>query len=190
MANLEPEIRSDVWTVPNGLCVFRAVGSLGLIPLALVDLRNAVLVLYLVLAATDLVDGAIARRFNQRSKIGPRLDSIADVTMYSCLALSILVMRRDVFADAISWIVIAIASYFVAGVTSLVKFRCLPSYHNWSAKAGFFVAILASISLLLDGPVWPLRVAFSLVTIANMESLAITLRLAEPRQDVRSVFDA
>ncbi|MDG2222009.1 MAG: CDP-alcohol phosphatidyltransferase family protein [Rubripirellula sp.] len=189
MVDVETNIRSDVWTIPNGLCIFRAVGSLGLLPLAVMEQQAAVLALYLILASTDLVDGTIARRFNQRSKIGPKLDSIADVTMYSCLALSILVMRRDVFVDAITWIVVAIASYFVACVTSLVKFRCLPSYHNWSAKVGFFVAILASISLLIDGPAWPLRAAFSVVTIANLESIAITMRLTQPRQDVRSIFD-
>lgn len=189
MADVETDVSSDIWTIPNGLCVFRAVGSLGLLPLAMAEQRTSVLVLYLVLAATDLVDGTIARRFNQRSKIGPKLDSIADVTMYSCLALSILVMRRDVFVDEIAWIVLAIASYLVACVVSLVRFRCLASYHNWSAKAGFFAAILASISLLIDGPAWPLRVAFSIVAIANLESIAITMRLTKPRQDVRSIFD-
>lgn len=183
------DVRSDVWTIPNGLCVFRGVGSLGLLPLALAGQTRAVLVLYLVLAATDLVDGTIARWLDQKSKIGPKLDSIADITMYSCLAVSLLVIRRDEFVAEFGWFAAALVSYFVACAVSLFKFRRLPSYHNWSAKTAFFVAILASISLLVDGPGWPLRVAFSVVTIANLESVAITTRLKAPRQDVRSVFD-
>ncbi len=181
---------TSYYTIPNALCVLRGVGSLGLLPLAFADQRTGVLVLYLALAATDLVDGSIARWLHQRSVIGPKLDSIADITMYSCLALSILVMRPEVFVAELPWILVAIVSYLAACVTSLAKFHRLPSYHNWSAKAAFFVAIVASIALLVDGPVWPLRVAFSLVTIANLESIAITRRLKEPRQDIRSVWDA
>jgi len=72
-------------------------------------------------------------------------------------------------------------------IVSVVKFRQLRSFRNWSAKLGFFVAILASIPLLVDGPVSPLRVAFVVVATANSESISITLRLETPRQEVRPV---
>lgn len=42
------------------------------------ELRHVALVLYLIAACTDVLDGWIARRFNQRSRFGKRLDPLAD----------------------------------------------------------------------------------------------------------------
>jgi cardiolipin synthase (CMP-forming) len=44
-------------------------------------LRLAALVVFVVAAASDALDGFIARHFNQRSKIGAMIDPIADKTL-------------------------------------------------------------------------------------------------------------
>jgi CDP-diacylglycerol--glycerol-3-phosphate 3-phosphatidyltransferase len=40
--------------------------------------RNAALLVYLVAASTDMLDGWVARRFNQQTRFGRRLDPLAD----------------------------------------------------------------------------------------------------------------
>ena len=71
-------------TVPNLLTLFRLV----LVPFFLVasmrSMWTLALALFVFAAVTDIFDGLIARRFNQRSRLGAILDPAADKTMMVC----------------------------------------------------------------------------------------------------------
>ncbi len=73
-----------ILTVPNALTMLR----LFLVPCFMVaSFRGHFLlafVLFVTAAVTDIFDGMIARRFNQRSRIGALLDPAADKTMMIC----------------------------------------------------------------------------------------------------------
>jgi len=73
-----------MFTVPNLLTLFRMV----LVPFFLVasmrGMWTLALALFVTAAVTDIFDGMIARRFNQRSRLGAILDPAADKTMLVC----------------------------------------------------------------------------------------------------------
>src|SRR5438045_9391465 len=73
-----------MFTVPNLLTLFRMV----LVPFFLVasmrSMWTLALALFVTAAVTDIFDGMIARRFNQRSRLGAILDPAADKTMLVC----------------------------------------------------------------------------------------------------------
>lgn len=74
----QPELSNRVFTVPNIL----SFGRLLLVPVFLVLLvqgRDAAALTVLVISSlTDFLDGYIARRFNQMSRLGQLLDPAAD----------------------------------------------------------------------------------------------------------------
>ena len=95
----QPHVDRDlVFTVPNLLTVLRFMG----VPLFiwLVLARNeyglAVLVLA-IMGSTDWVDGYVARRFNQASKLGRVLDPIADRLALISVAVTL------VIAGVVQW---------------------------------------------------------------------------------------
>lgn len=175
-------------TIPNVICVIRLVGSLALLPLAVADQSRAVLILFLVLAASDWVDGKLAILLNQRSVLGARLDSYADWTLYSMLLFATLWLKGTTLAAESGWLILATATFAVAVISGLLKFGQLPSYHTRSAKTSWLLMIVATVALLSDISVWPLRIAMVCVTIANLESILITRYLREPRTDIASWF--
>ena len=68
--------------IPNFLTITRIFGSV-LIPFIILIDSNAkgsliVLIIFLLCSITDFLDGYIARKFNQNSKLGKMLDPIAD----------------------------------------------------------------------------------------------------------------
>jgi len=71
-------------TVPNLLTLLR----LFLVPVFLVasirGMFTTAFIIFVSAAVTDIFDGMIARRFNQRSRIGAILDPAADKTMMVC----------------------------------------------------------------------------------------------------------
>lgn len=73
--------RPRIFTIPN----FISVGRLGCIPFfvaaALTGHHTAAFSLFVIAGVSDLFDGWIARRFNQKSSIGAVLDPAADKIM-------------------------------------------------------------------------------------------------------------
>ena len=73
-----PEMSNRIFTVPNVLSMFR----LALVPVFLLYLVNGydivALIILVVSSLTDFLDGQIARRFNQVTRIGQLLDPAAD----------------------------------------------------------------------------------------------------------------
>lgn len=75
----EPTPPSRVLTIPNALSLARLIGVPVFLWLILVAEADALAFLLLVVAgATDWLDGYLARRLNQQSRLGALLDPLAD----------------------------------------------------------------------------------------------------------------
>ncbi len=65
-------------TIPNLLTLLRVALVPCFIGASLEGMYNVAFVIFVSAALTDILDGAIARRFNQRSRLGALLDPAAD----------------------------------------------------------------------------------------------------------------
>jgi CDP-diacylglycerol--glycerol-3-phosphate 3-phosphatidyltransferase len=176
------------FNVPNALCAVRLAGSFVLLALALCGNSQLFLVVFLVVASTDWVDGKLAIWLDQRTTFGARFDSVADAAMYSALLFGVVWLQGDVLKAEAAWILAAVASYAISCATSLVKFSRLPSHHTYSAKTAWLVTVLSAVALFSDWAVWPLRLAAVAVSLANLESASITLLSNRWQADVPTVW--
>lgn len=182
---------ADRWlTIPNGLCLFRLAGAPVLVELARRDRRDLLVLLFVVMALSDWLDGKLAILLDQRSKLGPVLDSVADVAMYLGLAASAMVLEPDLLRAESVWLVFPVVSYLIAGLASVLRFGTWPSHHTRAAKLSWFLILLGAVAFLTRGVVLPLRFAMLTATLANLQSLVITAVLPEPATDVPSIAAA
>ena len=72
------EPTNRIWTVPNVLSMLRLVLVPFFLGYLIIGDYTAALVILVVSSATDFLDGFIARRFNQISRLGQLLDPAAD----------------------------------------------------------------------------------------------------------------
>ncbi|MCF0234006.1 MAG: CDP-alcohol phosphatidyltransferase family protein, partial [Thermoguttaceae bacterium] len=70
--------KSQLWNVPNVLTMARMVLAVILFALMPFKLYGTCLVLFVIAAATDFVDGWWARKFNQKTQFGRIMDPFAD----------------------------------------------------------------------------------------------------------------
>jgi cardiolipin synthase len=98
-----PQVDHDlVFTVPNILTVLRFMGVPLFIWLVLAQKEYGWAVLVLaVMAGTDWVDGYIARRFDQASRLGRLMDPIADRLALIAVAITL------VIAGVVHWLYLA-----------------------------------------------------------------------------------
>lgn len=175
---------SPLLTVPNALCLFRLGAAPALVALAWHERRIEVTVLFVAMALSDWLDGKIAVHFDQRSAIGPMLDSVADLAMYLALAVSIPLLEPEIVGPAVVWLSAVAGSYLVAGFSSMLKFRRWPSHHTAIAKGSWLLALIGAVVLLLTGNTLTMRAAMIGGMLANVLSIAITSILPEYHTDV------
>jgi cardiolipin synthase len=149
----ERSILSQALSVPNQLTLLRML----LLPFVLISMiygqHEASLWLFFLAAVTDAIDGIIARRFNQKTRLGQYLDPIADkLLLSSCFVaqavigtipwwVTIFVLLRDVMI---------IATALVVVLTTTV--RSFPP--SGFGKANTAVQIVTLLTVLFNN-VWP-----------------------------------
>ncbi|MDX1781979.1 MAG: CDP-alcohol phosphatidyltransferase family protein [Thalassovita sp.] len=153
--------------------------------------RDAFFILIATSLVTDLVDGPLARWLNQTSPFGAKLDTIADACTLLAGIFGIYVFEGHRLSPELGWLWLFLASYATATITSLLKFGGLPAYHLYLSKAAAFFAALFFLWLyLVDYSRTFFIGAVALGTLANIESLFVTLRLKRFRADITSIFSA
>lgn len=142
-----PEARDLVFTVPNIISVLRII-SIPFIAwfIARHDMIWALLVLA-VSSASDGLDGLIARRFNQVSKIGQLLDPIADRLLIFCSILALAV------SDVLPWwmlVLVALRDVVMAILTlMLAQHDYGPLPVHFVGKTGTAILLISIVGLMV-----------------------------------------
>ncbi len=179
-----------IWTIPNAVSVLRLLGLAPLLWAARGDHRNLLLAILAVLLISDWVDGKLAVRLDQRTEFGARLDSAVDAAMYTAIALSLWWLEGNAVRQELPWFVAAIGSWGFSVLVSLVRFRRMPSYHTLGAKASWLVVGVVTLVWIATGNATAVPWALALVTLTNVEAIAIGLVLPGWRADVPSLVSA
>jgi CDP-diacylglycerol--glycerol-3-phosphate 3-phosphatidyltransferase len=183
----EPDVKRRL-TWPNVITGLRIIGSPGLIILALAEQLWWLGILVIILVFTEWLDGFLARGWHGESITGARLDTVADAVFYSSLLVAIVILNATLVRNEASWIAAATGSYLCSWLASWIKFRRLPSYHTWAAKAVWFVVGAGIVCLLAGWSAWPFRIAMICVVLANLEAVAISLVLSSCQVNVPSLW--
>ena len=143
---------TEIWNLPNALTLFRIF----LVPFLVVVLLTkfsgreyAGLTIFLVAAVTDFLDGWIARRRNQMTRLGALLDPIADKLLMSAAFISLVEMDpRHVPA----WMVVIIVGreFAVSGLRSIAAQQGVTIAASPLGKVKMISQVVA-ISLLILG---------------------------------------
>ena len=174
--------------IPNLLSGFRLIAAPFLLYLAWTGRPTPFLTLLSLSLLSDCVDGFIARRLGDTSEFGTRLDSWGDLATYLTVPLCAWWLWPEILKREAPFVLLAVAAYVVPLVAGFVKFRRLPSYHTWGAKAGAVLMSVAVLILFIADIAWPFRCAAIAQALVACEEVAITLRLSKPRANVSSFW--
>lgn len=133
-----------VWTLPNALSLLRLAGVPLLLWLILVPQADGLAVVVLMTAGfTDWLDGFLARRWNQRSRIGQMLDPVAD-RFYILATLLGLAVR-----EIVPWWLVAVVVSRDVVISLLVP---LLKTRGYSSLPVHFLGKAATFNLLYAFP--------------------------------------
>jgi len=169
--------------IPNLLSIFRIILVPVFVAVFFSDSPNAhsmATLIFILAGVTDILDGRIARKYNQITALGRVLDPLADKLMV--MTVLICMGREGIIPIAVSIVYAVKECLQIIGSALLFKYvKDMPPSNRWgkSATLLFYVAIVATI--LFKVPTWASRglfiCAFAVVFIALCSYIPAGVRL-------------
>ncbi|MCK4879899.1 MAG: CDP-alcohol phosphatidyltransferase family protein [Bacteroidales bacterium] len=176
-------------TIPNILSLYRMFMFPVIVLMIILKQEMVYAILVVISLNTDVWDGWIARRFNQQTAIGARIDSLADIGVYITALSGITIFKiGEIGPDA--WLFyFFVASYVVTHLSPLIKFGKIQSFHLWSIKlGGYLQGIFFILLFFVDYVPIYFYVMVNISLLAFIESLTIQLIIPEMRSDVKGLY--
>ncbi len=176
-------------TIPNILSSYRILVFPLLMYFALSGNEKLFAIFLIINLVTDVLDGFIARNFNQQTAIGARLDSIGDIGTYIAAFTGVYVFKWDIISQHSTPIFAFLFFYILFYIVSFMKFKKVPSLHLYSFKTCGYVQGIFFLVLFTTGfQLWFYYLAMAWGIIACIEELIVILVLKELKSDVRSIY--
>jgi phosphatidylglycerophosphate synthase len=165
--------------VPNALCVIRILMIPVLWVLAILGWHTWFVAALAFTWSTDAVDGLIARKFHAESKLGAKLDSIADNSVQVSMLGWVYLLRRELYTDY--WYLIAILVVLFV-VSMVLQFRRGAPLHTYANKAtAWILAAFLLYTFACGVAVVPMWITFITLAYAMVEG--VVLLAAAPTVD-------
>lgn len=158
--------RNPLLLVPNILTIIRIAAIVPIAWLVMegdIGLRIVALVLYVLAAASDWVDGYLARAWNQYSDLGRMLDPIADKLLVGIM-VAVLAWDGSLSGwDMIPVIAILFREFFISGLREFLGNTAVVLPVSKLAKWKTTVQLIALAIVLLEGIIPGLRLLSDIV---------------------------
>ncbi|OKH19826.1 CDP-diacylglycerol--glycerol-3-phosphate 3-phosphatidyltransferase [[Limnothrix rosea] IAM M-220] len=145
---------------------------------------------YILAVLSDIFDGIIARRLGVSTTALRQADSWADISLYLCIAISAWLVYPEVLVAFKIPLLSAIAIQLCLFTVSLIKFKKMPSFHTYTAKAWGLALLIATIALFGFNYAETLWLAIALCWLNTVEEILMTLVLPVWQCDILSLFHA
>ncbi len=176
-------------TLPNLLSASRLFMFPFLIYFAYTLHARAFAWIFIASLITDIADGYLARRLNQITSFGSKLDSWGDLTNFLAAIYGIYMLYPDEFSNySILFIILFALNLF--GITMLfLKFKKLIGMHLYSSKiTGYVQGFFLMCWFLLGFNVWLFMIMFTISLLSYLEEIIVILILRKPDHDLKGLF--
>ncbi len=180
----------SIWNIPNALSLFRILAAPVLLILILQSHEFAFKWLLTASLFTDLIDGWLARRLHQVTKLGSILDSIGDSLTILIGSLGLILLHHDLF-ESYKWIIVSVIGlHAVQFLLSLWRYGKPSSFHTWSAKvAAFGISAFLLVTFHIGFQSWLFYFALFLLVVDAIEETILVFLVKEWKTDIRGLFD-
>ena len=174
----------------NSITIYRLITAPLLVFLAL-DHRPVLFKWLLAVSFfTDTIDGFLSRRYHVSSKMGSRLDSIADDFTVIAATIGMLVFKPGFIRHELIILGILLGLYIVQTVLALIRYGKITSFHTYLAKtAAVMQGVFLLLIFFLSEPPYVIFYAAAIITALDLiEEIILVLILSQWQTDVKGLF--
>jgi cardiolipin synthase (CMP-forming) len=176
-------------TIPNALSLYRLFSFPFLMIFIFLGHEKLFAFFIWFNLTTDILDGWIARRFNQKTEIGAKLDGFADSGTYILAITGILVFKRTDIEPHVIWFYIFIGFFIISRLFSLIKLGIFYGFHSYTAKiTGYIHGIFFIVLFVFSFYEWFYWVMIASGLFLFFENILITMILKESMPEVKGLW--
>lgn len=146
--------------------------------------------LFIAAAASDMLDGYVARRFGWCTKFGATLDSISDLALYFSASVYFAYTAPEALMKSFLPICVGAIIQALHIGFALKKFGRFPAYHTNFSRLSAYAIFFLVLSFLL----FHVSDSFSFISViwttCSLEGIWITAILKRPASDLSGITDA
>ena len=177
------------FTIPNLLSLFRVVATPVLILLIVLKAETAFAWLIAVAFFTDMLDGWIARTFNQKSRIGSVLDSTGNTLTVLTGIVGLGIFKTTFFSGYITLLWVVLGLHFTQLILSLWRYHKPSAFHSYAAKvSAFAIGVFIIATFHIGFYEWLLYATLFFLALDAIEESILVLLLPEWKTDVKGVW--
>ena len=178
-----------LFTIPNIISMYRLFSFPFVLTFSILGFETLFAVLLVFNLLSDAVDGFIARRFNMQTKIGSRIDSLADIGSYILAITGIFCFKWLEFKPHIIWFLIFITFFISVQIFSFIKFKKFSSLHLYSTKTGGYIQGTFFLILFTFGfSVWFFYFMIIQGILAFIEGIIVLIIIPKMQSDVKGLY--
>lgn len=144
-------------------------------------------IIYIMSGISDIMDGYIARKTNTTSKLGEKLDSVADFFMVVVLIpVFYTILNPDTFI--LLWIIVIGIIRVISLIIVLAKYKTFGMLHTYGNKITGLILFLIPLLLIAVPEEVLIYLVCSIASITALEEIGINLSSKEFSANKKSIF--
>ncbi len=143
---------------------------------------------YILLGSTDLFDGIVARKFDQKSEVGKTLDSVADLVFYLGSLYFVFVLFDHVVYANIVFLLIFFLFLSLSFIVSTVRFGKPILMHTQLLRLNAVLVYLLVIFSFVFDTTFMATIILFIYYLAFTEEILIFLKFDDFDRDAKSIF--
>lgn len=171
--------------IPNFISLSRIIFSLILIFIK--PLSIAFYAIYIICGFSDVLDGVIARKTGTTSRLGEKLDSLADMIMIGILLL-VLYPIVNFATEIVIWIVSIAIIRLASMVVAMKKYKTFAMLHTYGNKLTGIVLFIFPLWLPYIHTTVLMYIICIVASISAIEELVIQLTSKKLQANRQSIF--
>jgi CDP-diacylglycerol--glycerol-3-phosphate 3-phosphatidyltransferase len=141
----------------------------------------------LIIGLTDVLDGYIARKYEQQTIAGAWLDSIGDFVFYNALVIYAILFEYDIIIMIKYYIILIIALKFLTITICFIKYRKLGFFHTIGNKISGAVIFMGFCIFVLSRNTVFLQIGLIISIISSLEESIIAIIGKRYNPDIRGI---
>ncbi len=155
---------------------------------AFIDDRTVFFIIFAAAGLTDLLDGIVARRTGTASRLGAKLDSLADLLLFGIMMACVFVWGGSALW-ALAPYVLAVAAVRIVNLgIAARRFRAFAVIHTWGNKLAGVMIFVSFGAYTLTDSLAALIPVIAVAGLAALEEMLILLTCSKLDLNRKSLF--
>ncbi|WP_179037438.1 CDP-alcohol phosphatidyltransferase family protein [Paenibacillus sp. URB8-2] len=171
--------------IPNCISFSRIIFSLILIFVE--PLSAAFYAIYMICGVSDMIDGFIARKTGTASRLGEKLDSLADLIMVGVLLVVLYPILKPA-TEIVIWVILIGMIRLASIVVALKKYKTFAIPHTYGNKITGLALFIFPLLLPYIHMAVLMDILCAVASLSAIEELVIQLTSSELDGNRKSIF--